>query len=179
MLAAVVSGRDPRREGAPYVDILFNALKGGGGAMQGLPGYDHIGLINCAGGILAQDPEMFEAHTPHYLLLHEYAEGSGGRGRWPGGRGVVTRVRLGAGGTRLVVFGDGLAEETRAFGLAGGEAGAPNQLWLELPDGSRVQPRSLDLLEGLPEGTILHQVAGGGGGYGVAAGAGAGAPATT
>jgi len=166
MLAAVVSGRDPRKDDAPYVDILFNALKGGGGAMLGQDGYDHIGLINCAGGILAQDPEMFETHTPHRLLLHEYAEGSGGVGRWSGGRGVVTRIRLGADGTRLVVFGDGLAEETRAFGLAGGGPGAPNRLWLELPDGSRVQPRSLDLIEGLPEGTVLHQVAGGGGGYG-------------
>ncbi|GAB4264163.1 MAG: hypothetical protein Kow0092_15610 [Deferrisomatales bacterium] len=172
MLAVVLSGRDPRRRGAPYVDILFNALKGGGGAMEGLDGYDHIGLINCAGGILAQDPEMFEFHTPHRLLLHEYAPGTAGAGRWRGGRGVVTRVRLGAGGTRVVVFGDGLTEETRAFGLAGGGPGARNRLYLDLPDGRRVVPKSLDILEDVPEGTVLTQVAGGGGGYGPSPGGG-------
>jgi N-methylhydantoinase B len=136
--------------------------------MLGQEGYDHIGLINCAGGILAQDPEMFESQTPHRILRHEFAAGTRGRGRWRGGAGVVTRIRLGASGTRLVVFGDGLTEETRAFGLAGGEAGSRNQLFLDLPDGTRLRPRSLDILEDLPEGTVLTQVAGGGGGYGPA-----------
>ncbi|WP_029733680.1 hydantoinase B/oxoprolinase family protein, partial [Deferrisoma camini] len=166
MLAVVLAGRDPRSGGAPYVDILFNALKGGSGAMEGCDGYDHIGLINCAGGILAQDPEMFERAVPHRLERHEYAPGTAGRGRWRGGRGVVTRIRFGAPVDRVVVFGDGLAEETRAFGLAGGQPGSRNHLFLDLPDGRRLRPRSLDLLEGLPEGTVLCQVAGGGGGFG-------------
>ncbi len=166
MLAAVIAGRDPRYGGRPYVDILFNALKGGSGAMEGRAGYDHIGLINCAGGILAQDPEMFEAAVPHRLVWHEYAPGTAGRGRWRGGRGVVTRIRFGAPVDRLVVFGDGLAEETRAFGLDGGGAGGRNRLFLDYPGGRRVRPRSLDLLEGVPEGTVFTQVAGGGGGFG-------------
>jgi N-methylhydantoinase B len=54
MLALAVAGVDPRGKKL-YVDILFNALKGGSGATRGYDGYDHIGLINCAGGILAQD----------------------------------------------------------------------------------------------------------------------------
>ncbi|NTU59774.1 MAG: hydantoinase B/oxoprolinase family protein [Deltaproteobacteria bacterium] len=166
MLSAVVSGRDPRRDGEPYVDILFISQKGGSGALEGQDGYDHIGLINCAGGMMAQDPEMFESHTPHRILSNEYAPGTRGRGRWRGGRGTLTRIRLGAPGTRMVVFGDGLTEETRAFGLAGGGAGAKNRLFLDLPDGTRVRPRTLDILENLPEGTVLTQVAGGGGGYG-------------
>ncbi len=170
MLAAVIAGEDPRKSGEPYVDILFNALKGGGGAMQGQDGYDHIGLINCAGGILAQDPEMFEKAVPHRLLVHEYAPGTAGRGRWRGGRGVVTRIRFGAPVHRLVVFGDGLTEETRAFGLAGGGPGARNRMRLDLPDGRRIHPRSLDLIENLPEGTVFTQIAGGGGGFGKAEG---------
>ncbi|MBI5445174.1 MAG: hydantoinase B/oxoprolinase family protein [Deltaproteobacteria bacterium] len=166
MLAAVLSGPDPRRGGEPYVDILFNALKGGGGALLGADGYDHIGLINCAGGVLAQDPEMFEAQTPNLLLRHEYAQGTPGKGRWRGGWGVVTRIRFGGPRTRVVVFGDGLTDETRAFGLAGGGRGARNRLLLDLPDGRRIRPKSLDIVEGLPEGTLLTQVSGGGGGYG-------------
>ncbi len=169
MLAVVLAGRDPRKGGAPYVDILFNALKGGSGAMEGCDGYDHIGLINCAGGILAQDPEMFEAAVPHRLVRHEYATGTAGRGRWRGGRGVVTRIRFGAEVDRVVVFGDGLHEPTRAFGLAGGGAGSRNHLFLDLPDGRRLRPRTLDLLERVPEGTLLTQVAGGGGGFGAVA----------
>ena len=166
MLAAVIAGRDPRKGGSPYVDILFNALKGGSGAMEGQDGYDHIGLINCAGGIMAQDPEMFEAAVPHRLLRHEYAQGSAGKGRWRGGRGVVTRIRFGAPVDRLVVFGDGLTGETRAFGLAGGLPGSRNQMFLDYPGGRRVRPRTLDLIEGVPEGTVFTQVAGGGGGFG-------------
>ncbi len=166
MLAVVIAGTDPRDGDSPYVDILFNALKGGGGALEGQDGYDHIGLINCAGGILAQDPEMFEAAVPHRLVRHEYAPGTAGRGRWRGGRGVVTRIRFGAPVDRLVVFGDGLVEESRAFGLAGGAAGGRNRLFLDYPDGRRVRPRSLDLVEGVPEGTVFTQVAGGGGGFG-------------
>ncbi len=166
MLAAVIAGRDPRKGGSPYVDILFNALKGGSGAMEGQEGYDHIGLINCAGGIMAQDPEMFEAAVPHRLLRHEYAQGTAGRGRWRGGRGVVTRIRFGAPVDRLVVFGDGLAEETRAFGLAGGLPGSRNHMFLDYPGGRRVRPRTLDLIEKVPEGTVFTQVAGGGGGFG-------------
>jgi N-methylhydantoinase B len=72
MLALAVSGNDPRMN-RPYVDILFNALKGGSGAMRGCDGYDHIGLINCAGGILAQDPEMFELQTPNFIVREDGA----------------------------------------------------------------------------------------------------------
>ena len=146
--------------------------------MLGQEGYDHIGLVNCAGGLMAQDPEMFEIQTPNLLLHHEYTPETAGRGRWRGGMGVRTQIRLGADATRVVVFGDGLTEQTRAFGLAGGGKGSLNSLHLDLPGGERLVPNSLDLLEGLPAGTVLTQVAGGGGGYGVA-GCGANGSVTT
>ena len=68
-LGFAVTGTDPRK-GRPYSDILFLALKGGSGATHMADGYDHIGLINCAGGILAQDYEMFETQNPHLLSIH-------------------------------------------------------------------------------------------------------------
>ena len=40
-------------------------LKGGSGAMRGIDGYDHIGMIDASGGLLDQDYEMFEQQTPH------------------------------------------------------------------------------------------------------------------
>ena len=165
MLALAVSGHDPRFN-RPYVDILFNALKGGSGATKGYDGGDHIGLINCAGGILAQDPEMFELQTPNILVKHEFAMDSAGAGCWRGGSGVETIIRFEGQNTKGVVFGDGIDEEARAFGLFGGKAGSLNEMEFDFPDGRHHQPQSKELVPDIPQGTILRQVAGGGGGYG-------------
>jgi len=165
MLAFAISGKDPRKN-APYVDILFNALKGGSGATYGVDGYDHIGLINCAGGILAQDPEMFELTTPHLLRKHEYVTDSAGAGQWRGGLGVETIFKIYGQEVTGVVFGDGVEEEARAFGLFSGKAGSLNKLELTYPDDYLHAPKSKDVIRGIPKGTIFHEIAGGGGGYG-------------
>ena len=165
MLAFAISGKDPRKN-APYVDILFNALKGGSGATYGVDGYDHIGLINCAGGILAQDPEMFELTTPHLLRKHEYVTDSAGAGQWRGGLGVETIFKIYGQEVTGVVFGDGVEEEARAFGLFSGKAGSLNKLELTYPDDYLHTPKSKDVIRGIPKGTIFHEIAGGGGGYG-------------
>lgn len=165
MLAFAVSGVDPRG-GHPYVDILFNALKGGSGATHGFDGYDHIGLINCAGGILAQDPEMFELQTPHLLLKHEFAKDSAGAGEWRGGLGVETEIKFYGEKTKGVVFGDGIDEEARAFGLFDGKAGSLNEIEFVFPDGRHHRPGSKEIVPSIPPGTFMRQVAGGGGGYG-------------
>ena len=164
MLGMTVTGRDPRR-GRRYVDILFLALKGGSGAVRGTDGYDHIGLINTAGGLLAQDYEMLEVHTPHLLRRHEYLADSAGPGRWRGGLGVETEFEVHGEDVTGVVFGDGVDEEARAFGLFGGGPGALNSIELTLPDGTRVVPRSKDVVA-IPRGTRFRQRAGGGGGFG-------------
>jgi len=165
MLALAVSGHDPRFD-RPYVDILFNALKGGSGATRGCDGYDHIGLINCAGGILAQDPEMFELQTPNILVKHEYATDSAGAGRWRGGLGVETIIRFEGENSKGVVFGDGIDEEARAFGLFGGQAGSINEMEFTFPGDRPYRPQSKELVPEIPKRTLLRQVAGGGGGYG-------------
>jgi N-methylhydantoinase B len=165
MLAFAISGRDPRK-GVPYVDILFNALKGGSGATYGVDGYDHIGLINCAGGILAQDPEMFELTDPHVLIKHEYVTDSGGAGRWRGGLGVETMFRIYGEEITGVTFGDGVEEEARAFGLFGGKEGSLNKMEFIYPDGQIYYPKSKEIIKGIPPGTLFHEIAGGGGGYG-------------
>ncbi len=165
MLALAVSGIDPRGN-KTYVDILFNALKGGSGAIHGCDGYDHIGLINCAGGILAQDPEMFELQTPNFLIKHEYAVDSAGAGQWRGGLGVETMVRFAGDKAKGVVFGDGIDEESRAFGLLGGKEGCINEIEFRFPDGNRYRPESKEIISDIPAGTLMRQVAGGGGGYG-------------
>ena len=165
MHSLVLFGKDPRKE-APYVDIMFNALKGGSGATYGVDGYDHIGLINCAGGILAQDPEMFELTDPHILLKNEYLTDSAGAGEWRGGLGVETFFKIYGEGVTGVVMGDGVEEEARAFGLYGGKAGILNKIELHYPDGRVYFPKAKEIVRDIPKGIIIHQIAGGGGGYG-------------
>ncbi len=163
LLCSLTTGVDPRSRDK-FVDICFMGLKGGSGALCGVDGYDHIGMIDAAGGLLDQDYEMFEQQTPHVLIKHEYLCDSAGPGKWRGGLGVETEFEIGADDTQLVIFGDGDIEP--AFGLYGGGAGTLNSIKLRYPDGKEHVPRSLDLLTGVPKGTRYYQLAGGGGGYG-------------
>jgi N-methylhydantoinase B len=163
LLCYLTSGFDTRKK-TSYVDIGFIGLKGGSGATSGVDGYDHIGMIDASGGVLDQDYEMFEQQTPHFLLKHEYWRDSAGAGQWRGGLGVETQFRIGGENTKVVTFGDGDVEP--AFGLYGGLAATLNKIELHYPDGRVYQTTTKDLVEDVPEGTVLFQQAGGGGGYG-------------
>jgi len=163
LLCSLTTGIDPRNQ-EKYVDIFFMGLKGGSGAMHGVDGYDHIGMIDASGGLLDQDYEMFEQQTPHLLFKHEYLCDSAGAGQWRGGLGVETVFQIGSNNTQLVIFGDG--DEEPAFGLRNGSTGSLNAITLHFPDGTEKKPRGLDLFTGVPKGTMYHQQAGGGGGYG-------------
>jgi N-methylhydantoinase B len=164
-LGFTMTGTDPRKD-RPYVDILFLSLKGGSGGAWDADGYDHIGLINCAGGILAQDYEMFELQDPHFLEKHEYLTDSAGAGKWRGGLGVETEFVIQGRNVTGIAFGDGIDEEARAFGFFGGKPGAINSAELRYPDGNVKQAKSKEIIRNIPEGAIFRQIAGGGGGYG-------------
>ena len=163
LLCSLTTGTDPEKN-EQYVDIGFMGLKGGSGAMLGMDGYDHIGMIDASGGVLDQDYEMFEQQTPHRLVKHELLADSAGAGEWRGGLGVETIFEIGSEDTQLVTFGDGDFEP--AFGLFGGKDAGLNFIRLHYPDGSTVVPKNKDLITGVPKGTVYHQVASGGGGYG-------------
>ena len=164
-LGFTLTGKDPRNERS-YVDILFLALKGGSGGTYMADGYDHIGLINCAGGILAQDYEMFEIQDPHFLLKHEYLKDSAGAGQWRGGLGVETIFEIYGENVTGIAFGDGVEEEARAFGLFGGKEGSINNVELRYPDGRIRIAKSKEIIRDIPKNTIFQNIAGGGGGYG-------------
>ncbi len=163
LLCSLFTGDHPRT-GEKYVDICFMGLKGGSGALEGDDGYDHIGMIDASGGLLDQDYEMYEQQTPHLILKHEYLPDSGGVGKWRGGLGVETVIKLGGDNTTMVVFGDGDVEPN--YGLFGGKGSVLNNISLTYPDGTVQVPLSKDIVEGIPDGTIYKQIAGGGGGYG-------------
>jgi N-methylhydantoinase B len=163
LLCHLVTGVDNRKN-ANYVDIGFMGFKGGSGGTDGVDGYDHIGMIDASGGVLDQDYEMFEQQTPHLLLEHEFWTNSAGAGKYRGGLGILTKYKVGGKDTKLVTFGDGDVEP--AFGLFGGKDGTLNKIELWYPDGNKYLATTKDLIEGVPEETIVAQEAGGGGGYG-------------
>ena len=163
LLCSLFTGIHPRTN-RKYVDICFLGMKGGSGALQGDDGYDHIGMIDASGGVLDQDYEMYEQQTPHMIIKNEYLKDSAGAGKWRGGLGVETIIRLGADNTTMVVFGDG--DKAAPYGLFGGKSSILNRISLKYPDGKEVVPLSKDLIEGIPAGTIYYQIASGGGGYG-------------
>lgn len=165
-LFAIAAVGTNNRTGQPFVDILFNGLKGGGGGTQGADGYDHIGLIACGGGLLAQDPEMFEMKEPLFLHRFEYMPDSSGPGQWRGGLGVEMEMEFLNGGNLISAFGDGIDPGSEAQGILGGGAGLANRGELRYPDGSVHKCKSKEVVSGIPKGTRWYQVAGGGGGYG-------------
>jgi N-methylhydantoinase B len=154
------------RTNQPFVDILFNGLKGGGGGTQGADGYDHIGLIACGGGLLAQDPEMFEMKDPLFLHKFEYMPDSAGAGQWRGGLGVEMEMEFLNDGNMISAFGDGIDPGSQAKGILGGGSGILNCGELRYPDGNVYHCKSKEVVPAIPKGTRWYQVAGGGGGYG-------------
>lgn len=161
----LIVGRDPRR-GKPFVDLLFMGSKGGSGAMREHDGYDHIGSIYTAGGIRAQDPEMFEQVNPMLIHCYEYAIDSPGAGRWRGGYGVRFEMEFLAPVDYISVIGDGTSEASRPFGLFGGMAGCLNQIEMVYPDGTRRSVGGKEVIRDAPAGTRWLQLKAGGGGYG-------------
>jgi N-methylhydantoinase B len=162
LLCSLFTGIHARTNGK-YVDICFLGMKGGSGGLEGDDGYDHIGMIDASGGVLDQDYEMYEQQTPHRILKHGYLMDSAGAGKWRGGLGVVTAIRLGGDHTQMVVFGDG--DKEPPFGLFGGKSSICNKISLLREDGQEIVPLSKDIIRDIPGGTIYHQVAGGGGGF--------------
>jgi len=163
LLCSLFTGVHPGTD-EKYVDICFLGMKGGSGALHQSDGYDHIGMIDASGGVLDQDYEMFERQTPHKLMRHEYLKDSAGAGKWRGGLGVITEIELGGNNTTMVVFGDG--DIKPPYGLFGGKESILNRICLTYADGKEVVPMSKDMIEGIPAGTVYHQVSSGGGGYG-------------
>ena len=80
--------------------------------------------------------------------------------------GVETVIRFDGEKSKGVVFGDGIDEEARAFGIFGGQDGTVNELEFRFPDGNIHRPQSKEIVPDIPTGTVMRQVAGGGGGYG-------------
>ena len=109
------------------------------------------------------DPEILEFRYPVRLEQLALRPGSGGKGRWPGGNGIIRQVRF------LQDMEVTLLTQHRTagpYGLAGGEAGQPGQqYWLRAAEGDTLPlPGCISLR--LRAGDAIRIETPGGGGYG-------------
>src|SRR5690606_37454622 len=106
------------------------------------------------------DPEVLEFRFPVLLESFAVRKGSGGAGRWAGGDGGVRRVRFLAPMTASILSN---GRVHGAFGMAGGEAGAPGVNRVVRADG-RVEPLEHIAQVRMEPGDVFEiQTPGGGG----------------
>ena len=133
---------------------------GANDAMQGFDGTDavHTHMTNTR----LTDPEVLEWRFPVLLESFAIREGSGGRGRWRGGNGIVRRVRFLEAMTAAILSGH---RRIPPYGMAGGEPGKVGRNWVERTDGGTLQLGGAGKAELMP-GEVFVIETPGGGGYG-------------
>jgi 5-oxoprolinase (ATP-hydrolysing) len=106
------------------------------------------------------DPEVVEWRFPVRVDSFALRHGSGGRGRYDGGDGVVRAIRFLEPVTATILSSH---RETEPYGLAGGEAGKRGENSVLRADGSVIRLRGNDEIELGPEDVFVIKTPGGGG----------------
>ena len=138
----------------------------GGGAGAG-PGFDGCGAVQThMTNSRLTDPEVLETRLPVRLERFAIRQGSGGRGQWSGGDGVVRQLRFLEPVALSLISGSRLVPP---LGLAAGQPGQCGFNLLLRADGSEQVLPGCCALE-LQPGDGLRIETPGGGGYGLAPG---------
>ncbi len=138
----------------------YETLSGGSGAG---PGFDGTSVVQThMTNSRLTDPEVLEWRFPVRLESYEIAAGSGGAGQWRGGDGGLRKIRFLEPMTASILSN---GRQQGAFGMAGGEPGAPGQNWVERADG-RVEPLPHLGQVDMQVGDVFVIRTPGGGGYG-------------
>lgn len=133
----------------------YETVGGGGGASAAAPGAS--GIHSAMTNTMNTPIEALERDLPLRLLRYELRPGSGGRGRRPGGDGVVREMRVLEPCT-LSLLGE--RQRTGPRGRAGGSAGAPGRYSVN----GRVVPSKCRV--SLEAGDVVTIETPGGGGWG-------------
>lgn len=109
------------------------------------------------------DPEILELKYPVQLEKFALRLHSGGPGKWPGGNGLIRRVRF-LKPLKITFLSQHRIQHP--YGLAGGHQGVPGEQWLESKNGVR------HILPGITQvnvkpGEVIHIETPGGGGFGI------------
>lgn len=108
------------------------------------------------------DPEVLEFRFPVRLDSYEIRVGSGGDGQWKGGDGGIRRIRFLEAMTASILSN---GRTVGAFGMAGGEAGAVGENFIERADGRIDKLKHIGQAE-VHANDVMVICTPGGGGYG-------------
>ncbi|MBN1957215.1 MAG: hydantoinase B/oxoprolinase family protein [Desulfuromonadales bacterium] len=136
----------------------YETICGGTGAGPDHPGTSgvHSHMTNTR----MTDPEVLEWRFPVRVDSFALRPDSGGSGRYPGGDGVVRKLRFLEAMTATLLSNH---RETEPYGLAGGQAGLRGENSLLRADGSSVMLRGNDEVQVYPEDVLVIKTPGGGG----------------
>lgn len=139
---------------------FYETVGGGAGACFGKDGESgvHVNMTNTMNTPI----EVMELEYPLIFLTYRLRKGSGGRGRWKGGEGIVRAWKLSEGKATLTFVGS--RRKTRPKGLAGGEAGKPGGQYVVKGGKKRKIPFMTTLT--LEKGDEFWLLTPGGGGWG-------------
>jgi N-methylhydantoinase B len=160
--AGVVSGRDPRRDGEPFVNQIFLAVTGGA-ATPWTDAWLTIFHVGCAGMLRRDSIEIAEMTHPIRVDQQRLVPDTEGAGRFRGAPSAY--VEYGPVDTELVVAYGSDGAEHPALGVRGGLPGGPTRHFRRAVDGALSELRSHGLVS-LRAGERIVSVTAGGGGYG-------------
>ena len=143
----------------PAFGVHYETSGGGAGGCPGNKGAAQSGTQVHMTNTLSTPTEILEEEFPVSVGLHSFREGSGGDGRYPGGRGFVKEVTFHA-QARVSLMAT--RRRTKPFGLKGGGDGAPGRQALRKQDGEwePLEGTSSFMVE--PGSTIRLETPGGG-----------------
>lgn len=136
----------------------YETISGGSGAGPGFNGTSVV-QTHMTNSRLT-DPEVLEFRFPVRLESYAIRAGSGGAGRWKGGDGGVRRVRFLEAMTASILSN---GRTQGAFGMAGGQPGAPGINRVERADGRVETLGHIGSVEMQPGDVFVIETPGGGG----------------
>ena len=136
----------------------YETICGGAGAGDGFPGASavHTHMTNTR----LTDPEVLELRYPVLLETFRVRHGSGGEGRWPGGDGVIRKIRFREPMHVAILANHRLVPP---FGLEGGSPGQLGKTYIERRDGSTQDLGSCAQIHAEAGDAIVLETPGGGG----------------
>lgn len=161
----VMAGSQPTMNNFTFGNATYQyyeTISGGSGAGEGFDGTAVV-QTHMTNSRLT-DPEILEFRFPVRLESYQIRRGSGGAGRWRGGDGGVRRIRFLQAMTASILSNGRVHP---AFGMAGGQPGAPGINRVVRADGSEERLGHIGQAEMQP-GDVFEIHTPGGGGYGSA-----------
>jgi N-methylhydantoinase B len=158
--SGVLSGRDPRHNGAPFVNEVILAAGGGPGTFCN-DGWLSLFTMGNAGMPFYDSIEIDELHHPIRIVARRIVADSEGAGAFRGAPGILTKFRPVGTEIEIGFVSDGTINP--ALGVRGGQAAAPAKQYLRSDGGDIAPLATSEQIVIRPDQTMVSYSNGGGG----------------